>query len=92
MFDIFSNLVGTMDGTRKQHVQCFLHRGKYDLCAKKEAPAHNETQVSIYSSVSDPDPGSVGAVIFSRIRISLKKTESQICQKLFIFEQNSNKF
>ena len=50
------------------------------------------------SSVSDPDPGSVGSVIFSRIRIRLENngsgsgSKSQICQKLFIFEQNFNKF
>ena len=49
-------------------------------------------------SVSDPDPGSVGSVIFSRIRILLENngsgsgSKSQICQKLFIFEQNFNKF
>ena len=52
-----------------------------------------ETVVS--SSVSDP--GSVGSVIFSRIRIrlenngSLSGSGSQICQKLFISEQNINK-
>ena len=49
-------------------------------------------------SVSDPDPGSVGSVIFSRIRIRLENngsgsgSKNQICQKLFIFEQNFNKF
>ena len=48
-------------------------------------------------SVSDPDPGSAGSVIFSRIRIRLENngsgsgSKSQICQKLFIFEQNFNK-
>ena len=48
------------------------------------------------SSVVDPDP--YGSVSFGRIRIRFRRSgsgsgsRSQICQKLFIFEQNFNKF
>ena len=58
----------------------------------------NVFQMIHIGSVSDPDPGSVGSVIFSRIRIRIhlenngSGSRSQICQKMFIFEQNFNKF
>ena len=43
----------------------------------------------------DPDPDPYGSVSFGRIRIRFRRSgsgsRSQICQKLFIFEQNFNK-